>query len=366
MEKWENFMIIQFILNGVSIAPCGGHKIVFEYANRLTQRGYHVRILFNIENVGQTHFQFLPRSSRLLLGKLTTLYYPRWFPLSEQVEKFPIASIKNSEVPDADVIVATAVGTAEPVFKLSQCKGNKLYLIQDHETWNNWTDEMVQKTYQLGMKNIVITNWLKEIVHQSGEESVLIPNGLDFHIFYTTVPIQERNPHTISMLYHLSEYKGSTYGIQALKILKIKYPDLKVTLFGVPKRPAELPSWIHYVRCATEKQLNDIYNHSAVYLCPSIKEGFGLTGAEAMACGCAYVASDYGGVHEYTEEGRNVLLSMPKDVNGLVDHISYLFDHNNQRIQLAEQGHQDIQKLNWDKSVDLFEQVIRENIAEKV
>lgn len=359
-------MIIQFVLDGISRLPCGGFKIVFEYANRLAERGYYVRILFDVEHVGQTHFKFLPPLLRLILGKYAVLYYPRWFHLSKQVKKIPISSINDSEVPDADVIVATAVGTADPVFKLSQCKGNKLYLIQDYETWNNWTDEMVRKTYQLGMKNIVITHWLKKIVYDSGSESVLIPNGLDFHIFYITVPIQERNPHTISMLYHLGEHKGSVYGIQALKILKGKYPDLEVTLFGVPKRPERLPSWIHYVRRATEKQLNDIYNHSAVYLCPSIKEGFGLTGAEAMACGCAYVASDYGGVHEYTEEGRNVLLSMPKDVNGLVDHISYLFDDNNRRIQLAEQGHQDIQKLNWDKSVDLLEQVIRENIVEKL
>jgi glycosyltransferase involved in cell wall biosynthesis len=365
MEKWENFMIIQFILNGVSIAPCGGHKIIFEYANRLTQRGYHVRILFNIEEVGKKRFHFLPLSWRFLLARLAVSYYPKWFSLSEKVKKVSIHSITDTEVPDADIVVATAVETAEPVFHLSRTKGNKLYLIQGYETWNGWTDEMVQDTYRLSMKNIVITQWLQKKVLETGAECVLIPNSLDFKVFYVENSIDKRNPYTISMLYHEGEHKGSIYGIQALKRLKKKYSKMEAILFGVPRRPKNLPSWIHYVRRATEKQLNDIYNHSAVYLCPSIKEGFGLTGAEAMACGCAYVASDYGGVHEYTEEGRNVLLSMPKDVNGLVDHISYLFDDNNRRIQLAEQGHQDIQKLNWDKSVDLFEKVIYDLAGER-
>ena len=78
-----------------------------------------------------------------------------------------------------------------------------------------------------------------------------------------------------------------------------------------------------------------------------------------MACGAAYVASDYGGVHEYTTDGRNVLLSAPKDVDGLVEHVAYLFDHDDKRIALAKQGYEDIQRLDWNKSVDKFENVMK-------
>ena len=62
-----------------------------------------------------------------------------------------------------------------------------------------------------------------------------------------------------------------------------------------------------------------------------------------MAWECAYAARDYGGVHEYATDGRNVLLSPFKDVEGLVKHISYLFDHDNERIKLAQPEYENIQ-----------------------
>ena len=161
------------------------------------------------------------------------------------------------------------------------------------------------------------------------------------------------------MLYHEAPEKGAKYGLEALKRLKVKYPDLKAHLFGVPSRPKDLPEWIHYTQYATEAQLRQIYNQSTIYMCSSVAEAFGLTGAEAMACGAAFVSSDYGGVHEYAEDGKNVLLSAPKDVDGLVDHVSYLFEHPDERIRLAENGYHGIQMFSWEKALDKFEEVLQ-------
>lgn len=55
----------------------------------------------------------------------------------------------------------------------------------------------------------------------------------------------------------------------------------------------------------------------------------------------------------------NVLLTAPKDVDGLVEHVAYLFDHDDKRIALAKQGYEDIQSLDWNKSVDRFENVMK-------
>lgn len=149
-------------------------------------------------------------------------------------------------------------------------------------------------------------------------DCVLIPNSIDFDVFNIDVPIKERKTYVISMLYHEAPLKGAKYGIEALKKLKKIYPKLEVKLFGVFPRPQSIPSWMHYTRNASEVQLRGIYNSSTIYMCPSIAESFGLPGAEAMACGAAYVASDYGGVHEYATDNRNALLSPPRSVEGLV------------------------------------------------
>lgn len=352
-------MKVNFILTSPVNHPVGGYKMVFEYANRLTKRGHEVMITFDCSK-GWKYHNKIPRSIKGLIYRLRVWYFPKWFPLNSKVHKiFAYKELSESNLPDADIVCATAVGTAYSVLRLTPSKGYKMYLIQDFENWGSWTAQDVIKTYHLGMKNIVIAKFLQKIVEDSGAECVLIPNGVDFNVFNLDIPIEQRHDKVISMLYHLQPHKGAKYGIDALKQLKQRYPNLQAILFGVPKRPGDLPEWIEYVQSATQEQLRKIYNRSMIYMCPSIKEGFGLTGAEAMACGCAYVASDYGGVHEYAEDGRNVLLSAPKDVEGLVKHVSYLFDHDDIRIKMSKQGYEDIQRLDWDKSVNKFEAVMK-------
>lgn len=358
-------MKISFVLPGVSRIPVGGFKMAFEYANRLSNRGHEVTLIFNCSS-GMKRNKNIPKLIKLLYYHLGTYCFPTWFKLDSQIKKIcRCKSLSDFNLPDSDIICATAIDTAYAISNLSASKGGKIYFIQDFENWNGWTDEQVKRSYCLGMKNIVIAKWLQKIVKESGADSVLIPNGIDFNVFNVDIPISQRKRPIVSMLYHQGVYKGSQYGIEALIKLKKIYPALQAVLFGTPARPKNLPEWIQYIQNATQGQLRKVYNQSLIYLCPSIKEGFGLTGAEAMACGAAYVASDYGGVHEYTENGRNVLLSAPRDVDGLVKNLLELLTHKDERIKLAKNGYDDIKKLDWNHAVDRFEDVMQQLIENK-
>ncbi|MEW6474591.1 MAG: glycogen synthase [Actinomycetota bacterium] len=55
-------------------------------------------------------------------------------------------------------------------------------------------------------------------------------------------------------------------------------------------------------------QLIQVLSHSAVALCPSVYEPFGLVNVEAMACGTAVVASDVGGIPEIVVDGETGVL----------------------------------------------------------
>jgi glycosyltransferase involved in cell wall biosynthesis len=352
---------VNFVFPNVPHILSGGLKMVFEYANRLTQRGYEVGIVFNCDWGFYHARMYIPYFiKRYFLYPTLIKYHPRWFKLNPKVKKSFVTTIVDKEMPDADAIIATAVMTAPPIAKLSPSKGKKIYFIQGFENWSKeWPDSRVMSTYRLGLKNIVVAKWLEEKVEEAGADCTVIPNGLDFTTFNIDTPIRERTGHKISMLYHEAPEKGAKYGLKAIKQLKRIYPDLEAHLFGVPPRPGDLPKWIHYTQYATETQLREIYNQSTIYMCSSVAEAFGLTGAEAMACGAAYVSSDYGGVHEYATDGRNVLLSPPKDIDGLVSHVSYLFEHPEERIRLAENGYNDIQAFSWEKALDKFEKVLQ-------
>jgi starch synthase len=55
-------------------------------------------------------------------------------------------------------------------------------------------------------------------------------------------------------------------------------------------------------------QLIQVLTHSAVAVCPSVYEPFGLVNVEAMACGTAVVATDVGGIPEIVVDGETGIL----------------------------------------------------------
>lgn len=346
-------MKIVFILPQRDKRPIGGFKIVYEYANRLSDRGYEIVIAYYCGNdLKRTR---LPLQVRSMLCRISTKHRPQWFHLSKNVKKIVIPKIENAYLPDADIIFATAAGTAEAVHRLNIVKGKKYYLVQGYEAWN-LTSEEVCKTYlHKDMQKICIASWLAE--YMKGEPVEVISNPIDTAEFFIEESIEKRNPYTIALLYHTAEYKGVRYAFEALHILKSKYPQLSVWMFGLPKQPANMPKWMRYTRNARSRELRAIYNNSAIFLCATIEEGFGLTGAEAMACGCALVSTEYRGVKEYAINGKNALLSPVKDAQALAENVETLFQDNNLRIQLAQKGYEMIRENSWQEAVDKMEKL---------
>lgn len=350
---------ITFLLPISGRFPAGGLKVVYEYANRFASDGYKVRIVYS----SSVFF-----SSKTLKGKCKSIlryfYYRiggykccKWFNLNKNISEILAPSLNYKHVPRSDYYIATSVETAYYVNDYKINSDNKLYLIQDYENWNR-SDDFVKKSYLFGLKNIVISNWLKKIVVNTGGECTLIPNGFDFNYFKKYIPIDERDSLTISMLYHKDMRKGCKYGIEALKIVKGEYPNLKATLFGVPERPKDLPSWIRYYQQPTQHEHNEIYNKSAIFLAPSIVEGWGLTVGEAMICGAAVVCSDAQGFMEMVTNGITGLVSKTRDAISLANNIIRLIEDINLRINIAEAGERSIHNYNWENSYDKFKNLI--------
>jgi len=98
------------------------------------------------------------------------------------------------------------------------------------------------------------------------------------------------------------------------------------------------------------------------YLSPNWAEGWHLPPAEAMACGCAVVSTDIGGVRDYAEHEKTALLSPPGDPEALTKNLLRLLEDDNLRIQLAKAGHKRIQEFTWDRSTDLLEQFLIQHV----
>lgn len=352
-------MKICFVLPKFARKPIGGFKIAFEYANRLSKKGYDVQILFLNKDVFTTYP--IPLSLKEIGSNIMTIIEPQWFELDPKVKK--ISGVERGmweKISDTDVAVATAVDTVYDVKRLFT-KAKKLYLIQDYEVWN-FPEQEVKNTFCMGFTNIVISDWLKKIVDDCTDKSCyLIKNPVDINIYRCKISHKVRKKHSMAFLYHEGKHKGTIYALKTIEKLKVEYPDLEVYSFGTAKNPVGVPPYVKYTYCASQKKTVEIYNKVAIFLCATVAEGYGLTGLEAMACGAALVSTDYQGVHEYAKDGVNALLSPVKDVDALVVNVSKLFDDDELRYRIAEAGIQSVQKnFNWECAVDKFERVLTE------
>lgn len=354
-------MRVTFILPGYPYAPVGGFRVVYEYANQLVRRGHAVRVV-HVRQVGPVR---LPANPYRLLRRLAGMAWRRlqgppdvdWQPIDPRVQMLYVPALEARHIPDGDVVFATAWRTADPVYALPATKGAKFYLIQSYETWDG-PAERVDATWRLPMRKVVIARWLYDKGIELGvpvSEMRHIPNGLDHERYRVMVPTESR-PKRVAMLYHPAPWKGAPDGIKALELAKEHHPDLRAVLFGTSPRPTELPSWMEYrLNPPQDDLIRDIYNGSSVYLCSSWTEGWHLPAAEAMACGCAVVSTDNGGVRDYAVDGETALLAPPRQPEALAAKLIEVLGDARLRQRLARSGLERIREFTWERAGDLLE-----------
>lgn len=355
-------MKINVVLPSFLKKPGGGFKIMYEYANRLENLGFDVAI-YHCNKLSFTVRENTPNwiikskyGFRAFFGNQDR---PTWFDLNQTIPCKKIPFIANKYIRDADIIISTWWATAFECRKLSITKGRVFNLIQGYENWAG-NEDLLIKSYNIpGQVNITISNYLKEKVAKvSNNRLELIPNSINLNEFFIKNPIKERISTTISLMYSKQELKGSKYALDALSILKTKYPNLTVQVFSVYSRPRDLADWISFYK--NPPDLCTIYNETAIFLSPSLEEGWGLTPMESLASGCACIATNIPGHREFLVDGKNSLLVSSKNVNEIVDKVSFLIDNNDFRINLAEAGVRSLSPYTWDSAILKFQTLLKE------
>lgn len=353
---------ISFLLPGKDVFPCGGYKIVYEYANKFAENGYKVNIVYPHIKEDNAFFMQIKKYLGFILKKWKiqgNLKAGEWFDISPKVKKIFVFKISNFALKNKlknNKIIATALETAFALNKLTFVPDkNKFYFIQDFESWNGNTTEDVYASYRFPFKKMAISAWLQEEVQKAGEDCVLIPNGFDFDYFKLSNSIEKRSPYEITMLYHKDDRKRCVDSINALKIVKQKIPQLHVTMFGTPDKP-DLPEWFSYCQSPDKETHNEIYNAASIFVAASSKEGFGLTVGEAMICGCCVACTDNGGFAMMVSNGKTGFLSPVYDYQKLAENIIKLIENNELRIGLAKNGNEFIRQFTWERAFLLFKQ----------
>lgn len=340
----------------------GGIKIIFTYANELVRRGHDVMIYYPfipyaMDKPGVLYIEKFLRT--MAKGIIKKQWQVNWFELNAPYKM--VLQIKNSMIRDADIVIATAWPTAYDVDKLSPQKGKKIYFIQSYEIWSG-PKAMVDGSYLLPLKQIVIAGWLKDLMAKefSNENAEIVYNGIDFHEFYPNKSKSYNNdPIRILLLAHPVALKGMADGIKAFEFLQDKY-NIRLVMFGTGYFDA-IPKYAEFHNNPSKHEIRELYASSDIYIFPSWSEGWGLTVIEAMACKCAVVGNNVGCLLDVGIHKETAMLSEPHDVESIKNNLEILLKDRKLLRLISENGYNAVKRFSWDLSFNKFEEILSRN-----
>lgn len=169
-------------------------------------------------------------------------------------------------------------------------------------------------------------------------------NGVDTRRFHARARAPG-GPVQLMTVANLVENKGVHFLLRALGRLRSPQVHLRVVGDG-PQQPAlralaeELGLQHQTEFLGLRNDVHELLATSDICVQPALAEAFGLTIAEAMACGCAVVASRVGGIPELIEDGRTGLLVEPGDEVALAVALDRLLREPALRHQFGELARQ--------------------------
>jgi len=182
---------------------------------------------------------------------------------------------------------------------------------------------------------------LAEAARELGARTVrVIPSGVDVP---EAVGEPDEPPH---VLYagRLSAEKGVLELVEAAD-------GLPLVVAGDGPLRGRVPGALGFV---PHDRLLPLYERAAVVACPSLREGFGVACAEAMAHGRPVVASAVGGLRDLVVDGETGLLVPPGDVQALRAALERLLGDAELRRRLGEAARARAREaFSWERAVAL-------------
>ena len=131
----------------------------------------------------------------------------------------------------------------------------------------------------------------------------VIPSGVDVP---QAVGEPDQPPH-ILYVGRLSEEKGVLELAEAAR-------GLPLVVVGDGPRRSLFPNAVGFV---AHEGLGEYYRRAAIVVVPSRREGYGVVAREAMAYGCAVIATSVGGLVDAVDDGVTGLMVPPRDAERL-------------------------------------------------
>ena len=263
-----------------------------------------------------------------------------------------------------DVIVATLWSSPALIRPLAQLRPEKLYMyyIQDYEPWffaeGSPEHRQALDSYTLipSMQPMAKTQWLCETVGERHHVAVhRVAPSLDHGVYFSrgtragdrvvlTAMIRPNTPRrgplrTLRVFRAVSEVLAESYPERQFRVVFFGCDDDAIVKYLAGTDPSFEFDFSHENRgVLTRNGVAELLREADVFADLSDYQAFGRTGLEAMACGCAVVLPEAGGVSEYAVDGENALVVDTTSAEAMTDALVRLAVNDEFRGRLAERG----------------------------
>ena len=348
-----------------SIKTGGGNRVVIELANELIFKGILVDIVYSNNSLEINTFICSEKINFIKIGEY------RNSKLNKLKNLFLTFSFLSKNYSNSIFIFT------DPIMSIFTplVKNNKLYRFIQADDFRIFDDLMILKNkfFLLAYKFLTKLSYgykiefifnskysFDKFIDVSKRNDIaynLVHPSINHQIFYNQ-NIRKDNETNICIVARKHPWKGfidfikpfnggNIHGIN--NVFVISHDDLSdfdlsnVTLIK-PKSDEDIA---HYM------------NISHIFVSTSWWEGFGLPPLEAMACGCAVILTNAGGVNEYAIPNENCLMYEPKKQEELIEKLNLLCKDRELQKKLSHNALHSVENFSWGKSANQLLNILK-------
>lgn len=306
----------------------GGHRVIFEHANRLIERGHEVELWS-------------------LAGP------PDWFDLKAPMKTFSdYEALTEALTPIEAIKVATWWETAGPVWEASVLQGIPVYFVQDIETSYYPDSESarhrVLASYRHEFRYLTTSAWNAKNLQGLGLQPALAPPGIDLEQFHPEAEVGRRKDMMLA-LGRSNPLKNLQLTLAAWRALSEPRPEL--CLFGIEPQLAPDEPRVRYVTAPSDDDISQLLNEATVFVQTSEHEGFCLPILEAMAAGCPVICTDAHGNRDFCRNEINCLMPAA-DPESVAQAIARVLTDPELQSRLARAGRETAAAHSWTERIN--------------
>lgn len=197
---------------------------------------------------------------------------------------------------------------------------------------------LARLSYRLPVIVICVSRWVQRQIGRA-DGAVAYAPALDLSVFRPKGRTRTDSFVVIGTIGRKGKTKGYDYFLKATELLP-RLSNVRVLVASPTLNEVPLPGAVpaEGIQACTEAAMADFYSRCDIFVLPSLVEGFPLPPLEAMACGCAVVATACGGVGDYVLDGVNCLVVPPGDSHALAKAVWTLCQDPTLRARLVKEG----------------------------